>query len=128
MNAEVLRAEVTFRTSRSSGPGGQHANVTDSRVEALLDLRTTTALSDAERTRALARLGPTVTAVAQEHRSQLRNRQVALERLETKVRGALHVPKARRATRPTRGSQERRLQAKKQAGETKRARRRPPTD
>lgn len=129
MNREVLRTEITLRTSRSSGPGGQHANVTDSRVEALLDLRATTALSEAERARALSRLGPVVTAVAQDNRSQLRNREVAIERLEAKLTLALHVARPRRATRPTRGSKERRLDAKRRRSETKRGRRAgPPTD
>lgn len=126
MNRAALRDQAVIRTSRSSGPGGQHANVTDSRVEAILDVRATTALNAAERERVLTRLGPTVTAVAQENRSQLRNREVALERLEEKLRRALHVAKPRRATKPTRGSKERRLSAKKRRSDVKRDRRAPP--
>jgi ribosome-associated protein len=126
VRAERLRAEARLRTSRSSGPGGQHANVTASRVEAVLDVRTTTALNEAERARVLQRLGPVVAAVAQDERSQLRNRELALDRLEAKVARALHVPRPRRATRPTRASQERRLQAKRAAAQRKAGRRRPP--
>lgn len=126
MNADALRRDATLRTSRSSGPGGQHANVTASRVEAVLDVRTTSALNEAERERVLTRLGPVVTAVAQDERSQLRNRELALERLEAKLRRALHVAKPRTATRPTRGSKERRLEAKKRQSQRKRDRRAPP--
>jgi ribosome-associated protein len=126
VHRDRLRAEAVLRTSRSSGPGGQHANVTASRVEAVLDVRSATALNEAERARVLQRLGPVVTAVAQDARSQLRNRELALDRLEAKVARALHVAKPRHPTRPTRASKERRLTAKRRAAERKATRRRPP--
>jgi ribosome-associated protein len=118
-------AEITQRTSRSSGPGGQHANVTASRVEASFDVLASTSLSDSQRTRLLARLGAQVTAVAQDSRSQLRNRELALERLGERISAALARPKRRRATRPSAASRERRLQAKRHASERKRGRRPP---
>jgi ribosome-associated protein len=118
-------AEVELRASRSSGPGGQHANVTASRIEAVFDVAASTSLDDEQRGRLLERLGPTVTAVAQDARSQARNRELALQRLAEKVAGGLAVPKRRRPTRPTRGAKERRLEAKRRAGERKRARRPP---
>jgi ribosome-associated protein len=120
-------AEVALRTSRSSGPGGQHANVTSSRVEAVFDVLASASLSPAERRRVLARAGPRVVAVAQDARSQARNRELALARLSERLARALVRPKPRRATRPTAASRERRLQAKRHATERKR-RRRPPED
>jgi ribosome-associated protein len=118
-------AEVALRTSRSSGPGGQHANVTASRVEAVFDVLASTALSETERARVLARVGPRVVAVAQDERSQIRNRELALARLSERLAQALTVPKHRRATRPTAASRERRLQAKRRGAELKRQRRPP---
>ncbi|HEU0249585.1 MAG TPA: alternative ribosome rescue aminoacyl-tRNA hydrolase ArfB [Solirubrobacteraceae bacterium] len=118
-------AEITQRTSRSSGPGGQHANVTASRVEASFDVLASTSLSDSQRARLLARLGAQVTAVAQDSRSQLRNRELALERLGERISVALVRPKRRRTTRPSAASRERRLQAKRHASERKRGRRPP---
>jgi ribosome-associated protein len=118
-------AEVELRTSRSSGPGGQHANVTDSRVEAVFDVAASEALDEAQRAILLERLGPTVTAVAQDARGQARNRELALERLAEKIAGGLVVRRRRRPTRPTRASRERRLQEKRRAGERKRGRRPP---
>ncbi|HEY1457519.1 MAG TPA: aminoacyl-tRNA hydrolase, partial [Solirubrobacteraceae bacterium] len=88
-------SEITIRTSRSSGPGGQHANVTASRVEAIFDLRSSPALSERQRERAMARVGPRLVVVAQDERSQARNRQLALERLAERLRGALTVPRQR---------------------------------
>jgi ribosome-associated protein len=117
--------EIVIRTSRSSGPGGQHANVTASRVEASFDVEASPSLSEAQRRRAIARAGPRVTAIAQDARSQTRNRELALTRLAERLAHALAVPKSRRATRPTAASRERRLQAKRRATERKRARRRP---
>jgi ribosome-associated protein len=120
-------SEVTVRTSRSSGPGGQHANVTASRVEASFDVLVSPTLSEAQRDRIHARAGPRVVAVAQDERSQARNRELALARLTERLARALAVPKRRRATRPTAASRERRLQAKRQRTERKRERR-PPED
>src|SRR3954451_11021808 len=93
--------EVELRASRSSGPGGQHANVTASRVEAVFDVAASEALSEEQKRRVMARCGPRVTAVAQDSRGQARNRQLALERLAARVDHALQVPRPRRATRPT---------------------------
>ena len=121
-------SEIDIRTSRSSGPGGQHANVTASRVEAVFDVTASSVLSDAQKRRIMARCGPRVTAVAQDSRSQMRNREVALERLRARLESALHVPRARRPTQPTRASRERRLESKRRAGDRKRARRRPSAD
>lgn len=120
-------SEVIVRASRSSGPGGQHANVTASRVEASFDVLASPTLTDAQRHRVLARLGPRVVAIAQDERSQARNRELALARLSERLAGALTVPKRRRATRPTVASRERRLQAKRHGAERKRERR-PPED
>jgi ribosome-associated protein len=114
-----------MRASRSSGPGGQHANVTASRIEAVFDVEGSAALEDSQRARLLERLGPVVTAVAQDARSQARNRELALERLAQKISGGLAVPRARRATRPSRAAKERRLESKRRDGARKAARRRP---
>ena len=121
-------SEVLLRVSRSSGPGGQHANVTASRVEASFDVAASESLSDEQKRRIVARWGPIVRAVAQESRSQLRNRELALERLEARLASALRVRRARHATKPTRAARERRLSAKRRQGERKRDRRRPDTD
>jgi ribosome-associated protein len=118
-------AEIELRTSRSSGPGGQHANVTASRVEAVFDVRASRALDEAQRARLLSRLGTVVTAVAQDARGQSRNRELALQRLARKLAAGLLVPRRRRATRPTKASRLRRLERKRRAGERKRGRRRP---
>jgi ribosome-associated protein len=118
-------SEIELRTSRSSGPGGQHANVTASRGEAVFDVAASSALSDAQKARVTARLGPRVTASAQDTRSQARNRELALERLAARLAHALEVRRPRRATRPTQASKRRRVEAKKRRGEIKRARRRP---
>jgi ribosome-associated protein len=121
-------AEVTLRASRSSGPGGQHANVTASRVEASFDVLASQALSETERRRVLARVGPRVVAIAQDERSQVRNRELALTRLTERLAQALTVPKSRRATRPTAASRERRLAQKRRDTQRKRERRRPEDD
>ena len=115
--------EVVLRTSRSSGPGGQHANVTESRVEASFDVAASGALSEAQKARVMARCGPVVRAVAQDARSQSRNRELALERLAESIRAALRRPRPRTPTRPTKASKERRLESKKRRGRTKRLRR-----
>ena len=117
--------EVTVRASRSSGPGGQHANVTASRIEASFDVAASATLSDAQKAQISARCGPVVRAVAQEARSQARNRTLALERLAARIERALEVPRARRPTKPTRASRTRRLDAKRRASQRKRERRRP---
>jgi len=121
-------SEIELRTSRSSGPGGQHANVTASRVEAVFAVEGSATLSDSQRARLLERLGPVVTAVAQDARGQARNRELALERLATKLAAGLRVRRKRRPTRPTRAARQRRLEQKQRTGERKRARRRPPLD
>ncbi|MGK2874498.1 MAG: alternative ribosome rescue aminoacyl-tRNA hydrolase ArfB [Nocardioides sp.] len=126
----VPAEELTEQFSRSSGPGGQGVNTTDSRVQLSLDLATTTALDDAQRTRALARLegrlvGTVLTVSASEHRSQRQNRAAARERMAALLREALIAPIPRRATKPTKGSQRRRAAAKRQRSETTRLRRRP---
>lgn len=117
--------EVVLRASRSSGPGGQHANVTASRVEAVFDVAASQALSESQRARLLARLGPRVTAVAQDARSQARNRQLALERLADRLAAALATPRPRRPTRPTSGSRRRHAEAKQRRAERKQTRRPP---
>ncbi len=121
----VPLAEVTLRASRSSGPGGQHANVTASRVEASFDVLASRSLSDGQRRRLLARAGPRIVAIAQDERSQARNRELALARLGERLARELAVPKTRRPTRPTQASRERRLQAKRRGTERKRQRRPP---
>lgn len=120
-------SEVTVRASRSSGPGGQHANVTASRIEASFEVIASPTLTEAQRDRILARVGSRVAAIAQDERSQARNRELALARLAERLASALAVPQYRRATRPTAASRERRLQAKRQRTERKRERR-PPED
>jgi ribosome-associated protein len=121
-------AEVELRTSRSSGPGGQHANVTASRVEAVFDVEGSQALDEAQRARLLERLGPVVTAVAQDARGQARNRELALQRLAQKLAAGLRVQRKRRPTRPSRASKQRRLEQKQRTAEKKRERRRPPLE
>ena len=120
-------AEIELRFSRSSGPGGQHANTAETRVEALLDVEASTALSTAQKRRVIAKAGPVLRAVAQDERSQWRNRELAVERLVEVLRAALKVERRRVATRPTAASRERRLESKKRRSQTKRLRR-PPAD
>ncbi len=122
----VPLAEIEIRTSRSSGPGGQHANVTASRVEAVFEIAASTVLTDEQRSRLAARHGNQVVAVSQDSRSQARNREQALERLREKLAAGLAVPRERRRTRPKRAARERRLEVKRRTAERKRARR-PPT-
>ena len=121
-------AEIELRTSRSSGPGGQHANVTASRVEAVFDVERSQTLDDQQRMRLLERLGPVITAVAQDTRGQARNRELALQRLAQKIAGGLRVQRKRRPTRPTRAAKQRRLEQKRRTGERKKNRRRPSAD
>ena len=117
--------EVELRFSRSSGPGGQHANTAETRVEAILDVEGTSALTDTQKRRVLAKAGPTLRAIAQDERSQWRNRELAVERLVEQLRQALKVERRRVATKPTAASRERRLEQKKRRSETKRLRGRP---
>jgi ribosome-associated protein len=126
-NTVIPLDEVQFRASRSSGPGGQHANVTASRIEAVFDVDGSAALSDQQRELLRRRLGGRVTAVAQDARSQARNRELALERLREKLEAGLRRPRPRRPTKPSRAARERRLQEKRRTSERK-ARRRPPSD
>ena len=119
-------AEIELRFSRSSGPGGQHANTAETRVEAILDVEASSALTEAQKRRVVAKAGPTLRAVAQDERSQLRNRELAVERLVEQLREALKVQRRRVATKPTKASRERRLESKKRRSTTKQLRRRPP--
>ena len=120
--------EIVVRASRSSGPGGQHANVTASRVEAVFDVASSRALSEAQKGRLMAKCGPRVTASAQDTRSQARNRELALERLQRRVDAGLAVRRKRRATRPSKAAVERRLTDKRRRSERKGTRRRPVDD
>ena len=124
-HAAIPLSEIELRTSRSSGPGGQHANVTASRVEAVFDVCASEALSEEQQRRVAARLGPVVRAVAQDTRSQSRNRELALERLRGRIESALAVQRPRRPTKPTAASRRRRTESKRRRGELKRLRRRP---
>ena len=123
MDAESIRSEIAFRFSRSSGPGGQHAQKTSTRAEALFDVAESTGLSDAERKRVLAKLGPVVRAVAQDERSQLRNRELAADRIVEQLTEAVKVRRRRQPTKPTAASREQRLDDKRRRGTTKRLRR-----
>jgi ribosome-associated protein len=127
-HAALPLREVVLRTARSSGPGGQHANTTESRVEAVFDVAASSALSEEQKHRIIARVGPRVVAVAQDARSQARNRELALERLRRRLVAALTVQRPRRATRPGREATRRRLEGKRRQSERKRARRPPRSD
>jgi ribosome-associated protein len=118
-------SDITLRVSRSSGPGGQHAQKSSTRVEALLDVEASSALTEAQKRRVVARAGPLLRAVAQDERSQTRNRELAIERLVEKLREALAVPRRRRPTKPTKAARERRLELKRRRARTK-ALRKPP--
>jgi ribosome-associated protein len=122
---EIPLAEVELRTSRSSGPGGQHANVTASRVEAVFEVAASRSLDEEQKRRVTARLGPVVRATAQDTRSQTRNRELALERLRSRLSSALTVQRPRRPTQPTAASRRKRLDAKRRRSERKQARRPP---
>lgn len=127
-SVRVPLEDIAVRYETSGGAGGQHANRSHTRVELSFDVRASTALSEAQRDRVVAKLGPVVRAGAADSRSQTRNREIALERLGAKLAEALHVDPTRRPTRPTKGSVRRRLDAKRQAGERKVLRRRPSID
>jgi ribosome-associated protein len=133
-NAESIRvtrtvalppAEIRLRTSRSSGPGGQHAQKSETRVEAIFDVESSTALSEAQKKRVVAKAGPVLRAVAQDERSQLRNKELATERLVEVLREALRVPRHRVPTKPSKAAKERRLESKKRRSATKQLRRDP---
>jgi ribosome-associated protein len=121
-------AEIELRFSRSSGPGGQHAQKTETRVEAVFDVAGSVTLTDAQKTHIVDRAGPVLRAVAQDERSQWRNRELALERLATEIRQALATRRSRRPTAPTRASREQRLAEKRRRGDVKRLRRPPDED
>jgi ribosome-associated protein len=125
---ELPLSEVELRASRSSGPGGQHANVTASKVEAVFDVEASASLSEEHKRRIRARLGPVVRATAQDTRSQARNRELALNRLGSRLAAALVVPRRRRATKPSGAAARRRLERKRRRGAVKRARRPPEGD
>jgi ribosome-associated protein len=123
MDVESIRSEIAFRFSRSSGPGGQHAQKSSTRAEALFDVAESAGLTEAERTRVLAKLGPVVRAIAQDERSQLRNRELATERIIEQLRDAARVRRTRTPTKPTAAAREQRLDEKRRRGTTKRLRR-----
>jgi ribosome-associated protein len=124
----VPLSEIALRTSRSSGPGGQHANVTASRVEAVFDVQASAALNEAQKARIAGRLGPYVRASAQDTRSQQRNRELALDRLARRLAAALDVRRPRTPTRPTPSARRKRVESKRRRAELKRTRRRPSSD
>ena len=121
-------AEVELQVSRSSGPGGQHAQKSETRIVAVFDVEASDALTDAQKRRVVARAGPVLRAVAQDERSQSRNRELAVERLVAALREALRVERKRVATKPTKASRERRLGQKRRRAEVKRSRRPPDPD
>jgi ribosome-associated protein len=125
-SVSIPRTEIDFRFSRSSGPGGQHAQKSDTRVEAVFDVEGSAALTPAQKRRVVARAGPVLRAVAQDERSQWRNRELATERLVEALREALKVQRRRQPTKPTRTSVERRLEQKRRRSDVKRLRRPPP--
>jgi len=125
-SVSIPRSEIELRFSRSSGPGGQHAQKSDTRVEAIFDVESSAALSDVQKRRVVARAGPVLRAVAQDERSQWRNRELATERLVDTLREALRVPRRRRPTKPTKASVEKRLERKRRRSDVKRLRRPPP--
>ena len=136
MDAECIRvtrsvalplAEIRLRTSRSSGPGGQHAQKSETRVEAIFDVESSAALTDAQKRRVVARAGPVLRAIAQDERSQFRNRELAIERLITQLREALRVERRRVPTAPTAAAKRRRLEEKRRRSARKQLRR-PPDD
>ena len=124
----IAFGELEWRFSSSGGPGGQHANTSNTRVELLFDIESSPSLGPRQRARLLERLGPRVRIVASERRSQLQNRELALERLQERLAAALHVEKARVATRPSRSAKRARVEQKRRQGERKRTRRAPGAD
>jgi ribosome-associated protein len=124
-SVSIPRSEIELRFSRSSGPGGQHAQKSDTRVEAVFDVEASSTLSEAQKRRVLAKAGPVLRAVAQDERSQWRNRELALERLADTLRAALKVRRKRKPTKPSKSAVERRLETKRRRAATKRLRRPP---
>jgi ribosome-associated protein len=124
-SVSLPRSEIDYRFSRSSGPGGQHAQKSDTRVEASFDVEASTALSETQKRRVVGKAGPVLRAIAQDERSQWRNRELATERLVEALRQALKVERRRRPTKPTKASRERRLEQKRRRSNTKRLRRPP---
>src|SRR5690348_15261848 len=124
-SVSIPRSEIDYRYSRSSGPGGQHAQKSDTRVEATFDVDASAALSEVQKRRVVAKAGPVLRAVAQDERSQWRNRELATERLVENLREALKVQRRRRPTKPTKAARERRLEQKRRRSDTKRLRRPP---
>ena len=122
-SVSIPRFEIELRFSRSSGPGGQHAQKSDTRVEATFDVEASAALTEAQKRRVITKAGPVLRAVAQDERSQWRNRELATERLVEALREALRVPRKRKPTKPSKAAKERRLEAKKRRGHVKRLRR-----
>jgi ribosome-associated protein len=122
-SVSIPRSEIELRFSRSSGPGGQHAQKSDTRVEATFDVAASQGLSETQKRRVLAKAGPVLRAVAQDERSQWRNRELATERLVDSLREALRVPRRRRPTRPSKAAVERRLEHKRRRSQLKRRRR-----
>ena len=120
--------ELEWRVSRSGGPGGQHANTSNTRVEVRFDIESSQSLGPRQRARLLERIGPVARATAADSRSQARNRELALERLRSRLADALRVERPRRATKPTRAARTRRLDAKRRRADVKRRRARPDTD
>lgn len=127
-SCRIDRGELEWLTTRSGGPGGQHANTSDTRVEVRFDVTASPSLGPRQRARLLERLGPVVRAAASDSRSQARNRELALDRLRARLAAGLHVERRRRATKPTRTAKAKRLDAKRRRGETKRRRGRPTAD
>jgi len=120
-------SEIAFRYSRSSGPGGQHAQKTETRVEALFDVEASSSLTDRQKNRVVRKAGPILRAVAQDERSQARNRELATERVADALREALHVERRRVATKPSKAAVQRRLEQKRRRAQTKKLRQ-PPRD
>lgn len=127
-SVSIRSDEIELRVSRSSGPGGQHANKAETRVEAVFDVEASPSLSDTQKQRVLRKLGPVVRAVAQDERSQARNRELAVERLVARLSDALRVERRRVPTKPTAAARERRLEAKKHRANVKRRRAAPQDD
>jgi ribosome-associated protein len=121
-SVSIPRSEIRIRVSRSSGPGGQHANTAETRVEAVFDVDASVALTDRQKQRVRASAGPVLRAIAQDERSQARNRELAVERVVGKLREALKVERRRVGTRPTKASVERRLESKRRRAVVKRRR------